>query len=90
LIFSGSKDEWPTWTKKFLAKAKRSRIKDLLLGRFSFPNPLKCLMSALSLGKKTERFFRESKLGKDEDPETRITNLEDLRLKVEVMGLYLT
>jgi hypothetical protein len=46
-------------------------------------------VSALSLVK-TERLFRECKLGNDEDPETWITNLEDLRLKLEVMGLFLT
>jgi hypothetical protein len=34
--------------------------------------------------------FRESKLGKDEDPETWITNSEDLRLKLEVMGSFMT
>jgi hypothetical protein len=28
LSFSESKDEWPTWSEKFLAKAKRSGIKD--------------------------------------------------------------
>jgi hypothetical protein len=39
---------------------------------------------------KTEGLFRESKLGKDEDPENRITNLEDLRLKLEVMGSFMT
>jgi hypothetical protein len=39
---------------------------------------------------KTERLLRECKLGKDEDPETRITNLEDLRMKLEVMGLFMT
>jgi antitoxin component HigA of HigAB toxin-antitoxin module len=39
---------------------------------------------------KTERLFRESKLGKDEDPKTWITNLEDLRLKLEVMGSFMT
>jgi hypothetical protein len=39
---------------------------------------------------KTERLFRECKLGKDEDPETCITNLEDLRLKLEVMGSFMT
>jgi hypothetical protein len=39
---------------------------------------------------KTERLFRESKLGKDEDPGTWITNLEDLRLKLEVMGSFMT
>jgi hypothetical protein len=39
---------------------------------------------------KTERLFRECNLGKDEDPETCITNLEDLRLKLEIMGLFMT
>jgi hypothetical protein len=34
---------------------------------------------------KTERLFREFNLGKDEDSETWITNLEDLRLKSEIM-----
>jgi predicted metal-dependent phosphotriesterase family hydrolase len=31
LSFSRSKDDWPTWNEKFLAKAKRSGIKDVLL-----------------------------------------------------------
>jgi hypothetical protein len=39
---------------------------------------------------KTERLFRECKIGKDEDPETWIINLEDLRLKLEVMGSFMT
>jgi hypothetical protein len=39
---------------------------------------------------KTERLFRECKLGKDEDPETWITNMEDLQLKLEVMDLFMT
>ena len=34
--------------------------------------------------------FRESKLNKDGDPEVWITNLEDLRLKSEVMGSSMT
>jgi gag-polypeptide of LTR copia-type len=34
--------------------------------------------------------FRESKLSKDEDPEVWITNLEDLRIKLEVMGSSMT
>jgi hypothetical protein len=37
LSFSGSKDEWPTWSEKFLAKAKRSGIKDVLLGKVLMP-----------------------------------------------------
>jgi hypothetical protein len=39
---------------------------------------------------KTERLFRESKLGKDEDPETWITILGGLQLKLEVMGSFMT
>jgi hypothetical protein len=39
LSFSGSKDEWPTWSEKFLAKAKRSGIKDVLLGKALVPKP---------------------------------------------------
>jgi hypothetical protein len=38
----------------------------------------------------TERLFRDCKLGKDEDPEAWITNSEYLRLKLEVMGLFMT
>ena len=34
--------------------------------------------------------FRESKLGKNEDPEIWINNLEDLRVKLEVMGSEMT
>jgi hypothetical protein len=39
---------------------------------------------------KTERLFRECKLGKDVGPKSWITNLEDLRLKLEVMGSFMT
>jgi gag-polypeptide of LTR copia-type len=39
---------------------------------------------------KTERTFRESKLSKDEDPDVWIANLEDLRIKLEVMGSSMT
>ena len=37
LNFSGRKDEWPTWSEKFLAKAKFSGIKDVLLGKLQIP-----------------------------------------------------
>ena len=39
---------------------------------------------------KTERIFRESRLGKNEDPEVWINNLEDLRIKLETMGSVMT
>jgi hypothetical protein len=37
LNFSGRKEEWPTWSEKFLAKGKRSGIKDVLLGKLQTP-----------------------------------------------------
>ncbi len=37
LNFSGKTDEWPRWSEKFLAKAKRSGIKDVLLGKLEIP-----------------------------------------------------
>jgi hypothetical protein len=33
LNFSERKEEWQTWSKKVLTKAKRSRIKDVQLGK---------------------------------------------------------
>ena len=37
LNFTGKKEEWSTWSEKFLAKARRSGIKDVLLGKVSIP-----------------------------------------------------
>jgi hypothetical protein len=37
LNFSGGKEEWPTWSEKFIPKAKRSGIKDVLLGKLQIP-----------------------------------------------------
>jgi hypothetical protein len=37
LSFSRSKDEWPTWSEKNLAKARCSGIKDVLLGKVFIP-----------------------------------------------------
>jgi hypothetical protein len=39
---------------------------------------------------KNKSLFRECKLGKGEDPETWIKNLEGLRLKLEVMVSFMT
>jgi hypothetical protein len=35
--FCGKGDEWPIWSEKFLAKAKRYGFKDVLLGKLSIP-----------------------------------------------------
>jgi hypothetical protein len=157
LNFSGRKEEWPSWNEKFLAKAKRSGIKDVLLGKVEIPSSLDIIDEKTEEGKKllriadlneiaftelilsidvsnsngkiafgivksckskefedgnaalawdklkkkydpisapslvkTERMFRESRLGKNEDPEVWINNLEDLRIKLETMGSVIT
>jgi hypothetical protein len=35
--FYGKNDEWPTWSEKFLAKARRYGFKDVLLGNLRIP-----------------------------------------------------
>ena len=35
--FCGKADEWPIWSEKFLAKAKRYGVKDVLIGKLSIP-----------------------------------------------------
>jgi hypothetical protein len=35
--FYGKSEEWPTWSEKFLAKARRYGFKDVLLGKVKFP-----------------------------------------------------
>jgi hypothetical protein len=37
LNFLGRKEEWPPWSEKFQTKAKRSGIKDVLLGKLQIP-----------------------------------------------------
>jgi len=39
---------------------------------------------------KTERMFKESKVGRNEDPEIWINNLMDLQVKLEAMGSNMT
>jgi hypothetical protein len=33
----GKSDEWPIWSEKFLAKANRYGLKDVLIGKLSIP-----------------------------------------------------
>jgi hypothetical protein len=52
LSFSGSKDEWPTWSEKCLAKAKRSGIKDVLLGKVLIPKSSEVFYEKTDEGKR--------------------------------------
>jgi hypothetical protein len=36
-ILLGENDEWPIWSEKLFAKAKRSGFKDVLLGKVNIP-----------------------------------------------------
>ena len=157
LNFSGRKEEWPSWSEKFLAKAKRSGTKDVLLGKVQIPSSFEVIEEKTEEGKKlmriielneiaftelilsidvsssngkiafgivknckskefedgnaalaweklkkkydpfsapslvkTERMFKDSRLGKNEDPEVWINSLVDLRIKLEIMGSSMT
>jgi hypothetical protein len=52
LNFSGRKEEWPSWSEKFLAKAKRSGIKDVLLGKVEIPTSLDVIDEKTEEGKR--------------------------------------
>jgi hypothetical protein len=57
LSFSGSKDEWPTWSEKFLAKAKRSGIKDVLLVKVLIPKSSEVFDEKTDEGKRMLRII---------------------------------
>ena len=151
--FCGKVDEWPIWSEKFLAKAKRCGFKDILLGKLSIPKADEEFDELSDIGKKMakiielneiaytelilsidvknsdgkiafnivkgcknkdypdgnatsawEKFknkyepvsapsmvkldkqFRDSSLKKGQDPEVWITNLEDIRVRLDDMG----
>jgi hypothetical protein len=71
LNFSGRKEEWLSWSEKFLAKAKRSGIKDVLLGKIEIPTCLDVI------DEKTEEGHRLS----------RIINLNENALKELILLL---
>ena len=50
--FYGKSDEWPTWSEKFLAKAKRYGFKDVLLGKVTIPKTDKVFNLKSEEGKK--------------------------------------
>ena len=50
--FCGKGDEWPIWSEKFLAKAKRYGFKDVLLGMLSIPKTDESFDEASDQGKR--------------------------------------
>jgi hypothetical protein len=155
--FCSKVEEWPTWSERFLAKAKHCAFKDLLFGKLLIPkvdeeidersdignkksiiiqlNEIAYTELILSMDVKTrrnkvafnitrgcktkdypdgngaipwgglknkyepvsapsmvklEKKFRELSLKKGQDPEIWITELEDLRVKLENMGSCIT
>jgi hypothetical protein len=57
LSFSGSKDEWPTWSEKILAKTKRFGIKDVLLGKVVIPKSSEVFDEKTDEGKRMLRII---------------------------------
>jgi hypothetical protein len=50
--FCGKVEEWPIWSERFLAKAKRCGFKDLLLGKLSIPKLDEEIGEMSEIGKK--------------------------------------
>ena len=55
--FCGTVDEWPIWSEKFLAKAKRYGFKDLLLGKLSIPKVDESFDEVSDEGKKMSKII---------------------------------
>jgi hypothetical protein len=55
LSFPGRKEDRPSWNEKFLAKAKRSGIKDIMLGKVEIPTSLDVIDEKTEKGKKLLR-----------------------------------
>jgi thermostable 8-oxoguanine DNA glycosylase len=71
LNFSGRKEEWPIWSEKFLAKAKCSRIKDVLLGK-------------LQISKTTEELEEKSEEGRRMMKNAELNKLAFTELKLSI------
>jgi hypothetical protein len=50
--FCGKVEEWPIWSERFLAKAKRCGFNDLLLGKLSIPKVDEEIDETSEIGKK--------------------------------------
>jgi hypothetical protein len=50
--FHGKSEEWPTWSKKFLAKSRQYGFKDVLLGKVKIPKTDEVYDMELEEGKK--------------------------------------
>jgi len=57
LHFTGKKEEWSTWSEKFLAKARRSGTKDVFLGKVTIPKTTKEINKKTDDGKIMMKIF---------------------------------
>jgi hypothetical protein len=56
--FYGKDNEWPVWSKKFLAKSKKDGFKDLLFGIFSILKKDEKFDEILDIGKTMARTIK--------------------------------
>jgi hypothetical protein len=56
--FCGKIEEWPIWSERFLAKAKRCGFKDLLLGKLSVPKVDEEIDETSYIGKKKSMIIK--------------------------------
>jgi hypothetical protein len=56
--FYSKVEEWPIWSKRFLAKSKRCSFKNLLLGKFSILNVDEEIDETSEIGKKKSAIIK--------------------------------
>jgi hypothetical protein len=54
------KEEWSTWSEKLLVKARRSGIKDILLGKLTIPKTNNEINEEMDKGKAVMKIFNMS------------------------------
>jgi hypothetical protein len=64
--FSGKVEEWPVWSKRSLAKAKRCDFKELLLEKFSIPKVNEEIDETSDIGKKKSIIIELNEIGNTE------------------------
>jgi hypothetical protein len=62
LIFLGNKDDWPIWSERFLAKAKRQGYKDLLHGKCVVPKNNEVIDDKTDVGKAKSKILDANEL----------------------------
>jgi hypothetical protein len=92
----GKVDEWPIWSERFLAKSRRSGLKDLLLGKLSISTANEEINEGTKSGKKksvtielNEIAYKELILLIDVVKKLLLILLKDVKVRTTQMAMLL-